>query len=668
MIQLPLFSPPTNWITPKALPEILLSGNAPIALDTETKDPNLKAKGPGWVRNDGFITGISIATAKDQWYFPIHHLEYLCKNMDRGNVVSFIRDLVANPAREIRFANAPYDIGWLKTLGIEVKGKIWDIQVAETLLDEEYPDGNSLDVLGKKYGYAGKDEELLRQAENSFLHGGKAKENMDLLPATYVGPYAEQDARLTYDIAERQKPKIFSETLNDVMALEMRLMPHLLRTTERGVLIDVALAEKANRQWKMDVNMLLKTAGMPIEDVRSADKLAWKLKLEGFKAPKTDKGNTSIKNEYLLSLDHPVFTAIARARELNHLREEFIEKKLLEMIAPDGRLHPHYVQTARRASKEEAEGTRSGRLSARNPNEQQIPKRSSMLVDPFTLQLDVTGKKGVRIGKVIRATRIADPGFKWGKYDFDSQEPRWQCHYGLKQDLPGAREAREAFMRGEKIYTFMSKATGLDYDTSKMTSLAKAYGQRPKGFSERTGISISKAKEVFDSFDEKLPYIAILAAKAASTAEKRGYVFTVLGRRAHFRWFVSRNHWDYVRELGVLKKEGCENSDRASELRELLEPVYGEEAAEKKYKEGYSRSETHKAFNRIIQGSSGDQTKLAFCIQSEMGYQPLSTVHDEINHNVATEKDLKAIQEVQETCIPSLCPFKADPDMGNTWQ
>lgn len=55
-------------------------------------------------------------------------------------------------------------------------------------------------------------------------------------------------------------------------------------------------------------------------------------------------------------------------------------------------------------------------------------------------------------------------------------------------------------------------------------------------------------------------------------------------------------------------------------------------------------------------------------MQCEAGYAPLSTVHDEINHSIQSEKDIKVLQEIQETCIPSLCPFDAAPDVGDHWQ
>ena len=44
-----------------------------IAIDLETYDPNLKTKGLGAIRGDGFVCGVAIATGKDTVYFPLSH-------------------------------------------------------------------------------------------------------------------------------------------------------------------------------------------------------------------------------------------------------------------------------------------------------------------------------------------------------------------------------------------------------------------------------------------------------------------------------------------------------------------------------------------------------------------------------------------------------------------
>ena len=52
-IHMSLFEPGSEWTPPGYYPD--LSDAKRIAVDLETRDPNLKTKGPGGVRGDGEI-------------------------------------------------------------------------------------------------------------------------------------------------------------------------------------------------------------------------------------------------------------------------------------------------------------------------------------------------------------------------------------------------------------------------------------------------------------------------------------------------------------------------------------------------------------------------------------------------------------------------------------
>ena len=44
-----------------------------IAIDFETRDPNLTKLGPGWCRNDGYVIGYAVAAGDFVGYYPIRH-------------------------------------------------------------------------------------------------------------------------------------------------------------------------------------------------------------------------------------------------------------------------------------------------------------------------------------------------------------------------------------------------------------------------------------------------------------------------------------------------------------------------------------------------------------------------------------------------------------------
>ena len=67
------FKPPSEWTPPDVFPTELLTNATQVAIDIETRDPNLKEKGPGFTRGDGEIVGISFACEGFEGYFPFAH-------------------------------------------------------------------------------------------------------------------------------------------------------------------------------------------------------------------------------------------------------------------------------------------------------------------------------------------------------------------------------------------------------------------------------------------------------------------------------------------------------------------------------------------------------------------------------------------------------------------
>ena len=59
----------SDWIAPAEYPD--LSKAPEIAIDLETKDPNLKTKGSGWATFDGHIVGFAVAALGQQCIFQL---------------------------------------------------------------------------------------------------------------------------------------------------------------------------------------------------------------------------------------------------------------------------------------------------------------------------------------------------------------------------------------------------------------------------------------------------------------------------------------------------------------------------------------------------------------------------------------------------------------------
>ena len=66
-----MFAVQTEWDCPEEFPN--LSDAKFIAIDLETKDPDLKAKGSGAIQGHGEIVGIAVAVEGWSGYYPIAH-------------------------------------------------------------------------------------------------------------------------------------------------------------------------------------------------------------------------------------------------------------------------------------------------------------------------------------------------------------------------------------------------------------------------------------------------------------------------------------------------------------------------------------------------------------------------------------------------------------------
>ena len=155
--QMPLWAPTSKWTPPENLPD--LHSASLISIDLETYDPNLMTHGPGGVRKDGKIVGISISTdTQVARYYPVGHAGG--GNLDRNIVWRWAKKQLGDYTAHVPKvgANILYDLEWLRAENIKVSGRCFDVQVAEPLINEESQEGYSLEVLSKKYLGMGKDE------------------------------------------------------------------------------------------------------------------------------------------------------------------------------------------------------------------------------------------------------------------------------------------------------------------------------------------------------------------------------------------------------------------------------------------------------------------------------------------------------------------------------
>lgn len=607
------------------LPDI--SGAKRIAIDTETYDPDLKTKG-GSVRTGGYVVGIAVATDDHSWYFPIEHEQG--QNMDRSEVIAWAKKMFALPMDKV-FANAMYDLDYLAHMGITVGGRIHDVQIAEPLIDESAR-SYSLDNLAQKYLKESKvDDELYEYCATHF--GGRVGRaqagNIWRCPADIVAPYARGDVELPLRILDKQLEVIERESLHQVYDMECALLPMLLAMRQRGVAVNKGRVDELKEEYAVEIPKIQDSindmAGMHV-NVNAAQSLAEAFENLGIEYATTELGTPSFTADILKANDHPIAQLILDLKRATKMSTVFLEgylsKYAIEHGGGDWRVHTHFNQL-----RSDEYGTVSGRFSSSYPNLQNIPA-----------------------GEAMRSLYIPDEGEDWYKLDYSQVEYRIASHYGTGEN---AQRVRDMYLQNPKMdfHQQIADMVGIDRKPAKNINFGMLYGMGVKKLSADLGLTMNEGKELFAKYHGQAPFVKQLADKAMQAADKRGFIFTLAGRRRRF------NEWEpQWWQKGNFPKP------------------YEEALAE--YGPRIKRAYTYKALNSVIQGSAADVMKMAMLDVWKSGAcdvvgAPLLTVHDELDLSVPRTKEgqeaVKEIQHAMENACPISVPLLVDVEKGTNW-
>jgi len=619
--QIGMFKPKSEWVPPMDFPNIKDADK--IAIDLETKDPNIMDKGPGWATNDGEIIGVAIAVDGWKGYYPIRHETGF--NHDPRVVFDWLNEMLSGEGEKIAH-NATYDFGWLEAEGVKWNGRIIDTMIAAPLINENKY-SYSLNAVAKEYLAESKNEFLLN--ETAAQWGVNPKSEMFKIPSQYVGEYAEQDAVLCLKLWDRLKPEITQQDLQTVFDLETDLIPILMKMRKKGVRVDLEQLKKAEKSFIKRENELLdfvfKETSLKC-DIWAARSIATVFDQCKIDYPKTDKGNPSFTKSFLEFHPHPVPKAIVQARNFNKARTTFLHT--IEKYQHNGRIHANINQL-----RTENGGTLTGRFSYSNPNLQQIPAKDDAESD-------------IKIGSLVRGLFLPEEGEKWGSFDYSQQEPRLVSHYANIVKLEGAEKIVKAYNEDKEtdFHTIMAEIGNIPRKSAKTINLGLFYGMGVGKLSDQLGIDPEEGKSLIKQYNERVPFVRQLADAVSDHANKRGAVKTFLGRRCRFELWEPKAFGSYK----------AYPLDRAKE-------EYGEYTPLK-------RSGTYKALNRLIQGSAADQTKKAMIDLDKEGITPMIQIHDELAISLKDDPETqKKIIDIMENTIEMSVPSKVDVAIGNNW-
>ncbi len=477
------------------------------------------------------IVGLSFSWREHEaFYVPVGHCYPGAPvQLSRDHVLRELAPLLSDPQRLKIGQNIKYDYQVLRRYGIEMLGIRFDTMLASYLLNPARS-SHGLDSLAIEY----LDHRMISYAEVA----GKGKDQIcfSRVPVERASVYSCEDADATLLLHRLFSPRVEEAGMEALYYdLEMPLVTIIAEMELHGVMLDLPMLRELSGSFGVQLSDLEKKifscAGCEF-NINSPKQLGEvlfdRLKLPAGKKTKTG-WSTDMDVLDKLSREHEIAALILRYRSVSKLKSTYTDA-LPRLVDPaSGRVHTSYNQAV----------TNTGRLSSSEPNLQNIPIRTEE-------------------GRQIRRAFIAGEGALILSADYSQIELRVLAH------LSGDRVFCDAFARDEDIHTRTASEVfdlmpGLV--TPEMRRQAKTinfgiiYGQGAFSLARELGVSTKVAKEFIDSYFERHSGAREFLDSCIRSAERDGFVTTILGRRlpipdissanGNIRAFAQRNAINY---------------------------------------------------------------------------------------------------------------------------
>lgn len=465
------------------------------------------------------IVGLSVAVEPHEaWYVPFAAHDGMSRDEVEKTYVEMLRPLFADEKIAKIGQNMKFDILFLRTAGIEVRGRKFDTMLLHYLLDPESRHG--MNVLAERYLH-------YTPIEITALIGRGAKQlSMDMVGVERVAEYAAEDADITLQLYRTLRPMVENEGQMELYErIEEPLIDVLADMEWTGVRIDSASLAHYSASLSGQLSALeakiRETAGEPALNINSSRQLGELLfsKMRIAEKPKMTKTKQFCTDEeYLQSFAHryEIVDLILQYRGVKKLLSTYVDALPLLVNPVTGHIHTSYNQAV----------TATGRLSSANPNLQNIPVRE-------------------QIGRPIREAFVpSDDGHLLLSADYSQVELRIMAH------LSGDESLREAFMHGEDIHAAtaakifgkpIDEVTSEERRRAKTANFGIIYGISAFGLSQRLDIPRGEAKALIDGYFASYPKVKEYMERVTEQARSDGYVTTLFGRRRYLNDINSRN-------------------------------------------------------------------------------------------------------------------------------
>ncbi len=456
--------------------------------------------------------GIGFSTKAGEGY-------YISLAEDAENKWNKLKEVLEKKSIKKTGYDLKQNLNFLHTHTITLEGELFDVMIAQFLVRPESPYYLSdivQTMLGIHIGeYGAESRKTLKEQLSMEM---VSKEQVMQVCCERADMVFRLHNTLSTKLDEISVRKLFEE-------VEIPLEKVLSEVEVEGIKVDKSALKEISNELKDDIEKLktdiwaLAEQEFNIDSPRQVGEILFdKLKVSD-KVKKTKTGQHSTGEEVLAELSgaHPIIDKILDYRELQKLKNTYVDALPLMVDPKTGRIHTTFNMVV----------AVTGRLSSDNPNLQNIPIRTER-------------------GREIRKAFIpANDSMVLLSADYSQIELR------IIASLSGDKAMIDAFHHNYDIHASTASRiynVPLDAVTAEMRRNAKTvnfgiiYGISAFGLSQRLSIPRKEATEIISQYFTQYQGIKQYMDNSIENARKKGYVETMLGRRRYLPDINSRNY------------------------------------------------------------------------------------------------------------------------------
>jgi DNA polymerase-1 len=453
-------------------------------------------------------------------FTTIKRITVAAENLAAEGSVEDFKEIITDPSIAKYGYNLKYQRNIMAHNGLELKGKLMDIELMHYLINPEK--SHKIEILAKTYLDINIEESMSAPKDEAPLS------LFDEVPEDEATTSHSAETVATLMLGEKIWKEMGDLELQNLYeTMEEPLLKVLSDMEIEGVKIDLAQLRKYSAGLSAQMNEIQdrvrEMAEEPDLNILSPKQIGVllfeKLNVDPRVKPKKGVRYTYPTDEDTLSAladKHPIINEILEYRGVRKLLSTYIDPLPSFISSQTGKIHTTFNQAL----------TATGRLSSSKPNLQNIPIRTD---------------RGKEIRKAFIPSR---PDGVIVSADYSQIELRIMAHLSCDAHLI------QAFRNGQDVHaitaakifgTDLSEVTPEQRRIAKTANFGIMYGISSFGLAQRLKIGRAEAKKIIEDYFANFPAISSYIEDTLTAARETGYVETIFGRRRYLPDITSRN-------------------------------------------------------------------------------------------------------------------------------